>query len=41
MQDLLNNASVIDQQALTDVRKDWPMHNVEPQTDGGNVDKTT
>ena len=41
MQDSSNNASVIDQQALTDLRKYWPMRNVELQTDGGNADRTT
>ncbi len=41
VQDPSNNASVIGQQALTDVRKDRPMHNVEPQTDGLSADGTT
>lgn len=40
-QDLSNNAIIIDQQALIDVRKDWPMRNIEPQTNGGNADRTT
>ncbi len=41
VQDPSNDASVIYQQALTDVRKDRPMHNVELQTDGGSANRTT
>lgn len=41
MQDPSNNIFVIDQKALTDVRKDRLMHNVEPQTDEESADRTT